>query len=63
MAGSDDRFANLALSMNKKALIDNVLYESPQKRIENGIYQGPLKNKTIKKIENCIYQGPRRIKP
>ncbi len=35
MAGSDDRFANLAIAMNKKSLINNVLYKTPQARLKN----------------------------
>ncbi len=35
MAGSDERFRGLAISMNKKVIINNVLYKSPQSRIKN----------------------------
>ncbi len=35
MAGSDDRFANLAIAMNKKLLINNALYKTPQARLKN----------------------------
>ena len=35
MAGSDDRFANLAKSMKKKELINNALYKTPHARIKN----------------------------
>ena len=35
MAGSDDRFANLAIAMNKKSLINNILYKTPQARLKN----------------------------
>jgi crotonobetainyl-CoA:carnitine CoA-transferase CaiB-like acyl-CoA transferase len=35
MAGSDDRFANLAIAMKKKSLINNVLYKTPQARLKN----------------------------
>ena len=35
MAGSDDRFANLATSMNKKELLNNKLYKTPQARLKN----------------------------
>ncbi len=35
MAGSDDRFANLAISMNKKELLNNNLYKTPQARLKN----------------------------
>ena len=35
MAGSDDRFANLAIAMKRKSLINNVLYKTPQARLKN----------------------------
>ena len=35
MAGSDDRFLNLAIAMNKKALVNNILYKTPQARLKN----------------------------
>ena len=35
MAGSDDRFANLAIAMKKKSLINNALYKTPQARLKN----------------------------
>lgn len=35
MAGSDDRFANLAKAMKRKSLINNVLYKTPQARLKN----------------------------
>ena len=35
MAGSDDRFASLAISMKKKELINNKLYKTPQSRLKN----------------------------
>ena len=35
MAGSDDRFLNLAIAMNKKALVNNILYKTPQARLRN----------------------------
>ncbi|MBF95727.1 MAG: Succinyl-CoA--L-malate CoA-transferase beta subunit [Alphaproteobacteria bacterium MarineAlpha9_Bin4] len=35
MAGSDDRFKGLALSMNKISLINNSLYKTPNSRIKN----------------------------
>ena len=35
MAGSDDRFASLAVSMKKKELINNKLYKTPQARLKN----------------------------
>ena len=35
MAGSDDRFANLAIAMKRKSLINNALYKTPQARLKN----------------------------
>ena len=35
MAGSDDRFANLAIAMKRKSLINNTLYKTPQARLKN----------------------------
>ena len=35
MAGSDDRFANLATAMKRKSLINNALYKTPQARLKN----------------------------
>ncbi|MEC8099996.1 MAG: CaiB/BaiF CoA-transferase family protein [Pseudomonadota bacterium] len=59
MAGSDDRFLNLAISMKKKELINNALYKDPEKRVENQhkidkIVENWTKKKSIKYLGKVL---------